>query len=572
MDIYGGINESEKLNPEGWEQFGLVRQFEVQDNRLTVDTGSLTLYREDRQLLHDWNYLQYGRFINYPIKITSGNNYVGRYYLDLSTQVFTDSSFTANLVVRMGNDHFFERAKGLLFEEVRAKGFILDSMLVNFPYQIVQQYTTLEKVILVATLIGLSQTFINIIRDAAYLINEIANPTNVAALILKALTFAIWVTATVVLTIQLIKEIKALVCPKIRNLKGCSDYDLIDAGCRYLGFTFASDYMVQFKDNTFFLPVPEAVPSKSYFDFTQDELTNVFQNKGYPTVLDGELGFLWGLIDDWLRLHNLEIFVRDGLVRIETPEYFNNTANLQLPYAFSDQTNSQKEWTYNNELRDVWRRKYLTYQTDYVDTHSPDIDGPVRTEYITEPINIPTGFEDLIAHKGMNEIQSGFALLKRKNKLLPGEKVLFEIAKKADQIINLFGGSSNFASGINERQGIGMIGSQWYSVPKRVYANRSNGKQPSDYLQKLSLDTLYLTNHAQFDVKNQNSKRFEIEIPLTPNQFDIFQANNRFYFLTGELAKCMSCTFKEAKSQRVASMIVQIEDNSAFNTKTTKLA
>jgi len=571
MNIVGGLSDT-PLNPVGWEDFGLVREFEVQGQRLTVTNGSLKLANEDRELLFNWYYNQFGRFINYPITVTSSNGFNQRYFLDLKTGKFSDSDFEADLVVRQGNDNFFDRSKGLTFEEIYKKGFLPDSLFVDCPFQVVQQYTTLEKIVLLATLLSLSQTLINITKEAIYLVNEAANPTNVAALILKAITFAIWLTATIVLLITILQQIKALVYPKVRNFKMCSDYDLIKAGCDYLGFTLSSTYLFALKDSYFTLPVPKAKVNKSIFDFTQDELTNVFHNQGYPTSLDGSIATHFGLIDDWLRLHNLEIFVKDGVVQIEQPTFFDSTPLLTIPVAFSDQENSEKVWTYNNELRDVWRRKYLTYAVDYVDSHSPDIDGSVRTEYITEPITIPTGCNDLVGHEGFYEVQGAHALLKRKNKLLPAEKLLFEIASKVNQITAIFGGGSNLASGILDRQGIGMIGSQWFSVPKRVYANRQNGKQPFNYLSVLSMDNLYVNNHAQYDVINQNARRFASTIPLSPNDFDILQVNNRVFLETGELAKVMSCKYTESESQRTAEMILQIADGSAFNTKTTKLA
>jgi len=570
MEVFAGLN-NDQINPVGVLDFGLVREFEVQGQRLTVTNGQLELVNEDRVALLNWIYNEYGRFINYPISIVSlGFNQ--RYFMDLKTAKITDSSITADLIVRRGNDNFYERSRGLTFEEVFKKGFIPSDLINYLPYQVVRETTALEKVMLLATLLTVSQTLFTIIQQTAYLVAEGANLLNVLVLILKAVLIAVWLIATLALLATILKEIKSIILPKVRYFQMCSDYDLIKAGCDYLGFTLQSTYLKSKQSKYFTVPVPKAKPNKSIFDFLQDELDQVYHNQAYPSSLDGSIATHWGLIEDWLKLHNLEIFVSDGVVQIEQPSFFNSTTNLTLPVAFSDQQKSEKSYVFNSELLDVWRRKYLSYQIDYVDTHSPDIDGSMRVEVITEPITIPPNCNDLVAHTGLYEVQSAHALMKRKDKLLPAEKALLVLAKKADQILNLFGNGSDLASGISARDGIGMIGSQWFSIPKRVYVDKATGKQPKDYLAKLSMDVLYQQNHASFDVKTRNARRFEMTIPMTPNNFQVLQSNNRFYTEDGELARVMSCKFYDSEQQRKAEMIIQLSDNSAFNTKVTKLA
>ncbi len=573
MIIKGGLTLAQ-MNPIGWEDFALVREFEVQGNRLTVNNGQLKLVNEDKELVLNWIYNQYGRFIGFPIEITA-QGYLQNFYLNLKTATISDNQLQADLVVRKGVDNFVERAKGLTFQEVYRKGFLTDADFTNFPFIVMQEYTAIEKIALLATLISCTKSVYDIIKDAAYLIDEIANPTNVAALILKAVTFLIWVTAVIILLVSTIKEVKALVYPKIRNFKKCSDLKLIQAGCEYLGFTLSSSYLEN-NSNLCTVPVPTAVPSKSIFDFFQDELTNVFHNQGYPTALDGNIATLYGLIEDWLMVHNLELFVNDGIVQIETPAFFDTTPTLTIPSAFSLQETTENEYTFNNEVRDIWRRKYLQYAVDYVDTQSIDIandQNDVRVEYITEPINIPAGYEDLVSHTGFYEVISSHALCRRKIALANIEKTLLKIAKVVDNLAGAFDIYSNLQAGINDRVGVGMIGSQWFSVPKRVYSGDSSGKQPSNYQQLLSLGKLYNENHLIYDVKNQNNKRYEMKIPMSPNDFDLLQSGNRVILeQTGEIVKVMSASYLDSPSRRECTLIIQAEDNAGFNTKQTKLS
>lgn len=574
MQIKGGLTLA-TLNPIGWEDFGFVREFEVQGNRLTVNNGSLELVNEDRQLVYNWIYNEWGRFIGFPIEITNSNGYLGRFYLNLRTATITDNAIKADLVVRKGNDNFYERAQGLTFEEVYKKGFLTDADFKLFPFLVVQEYTNIEKIALLATLITTTKSVYDLVKDGSYLVAEILNPFNIAALVVKGIAFLIYAIAVIILLVSTIKEIKALVYPKLRNFKMCSDYRLIQAGCNYLGFTLDSYYIAS-KSAYHTIPVPTAVPNKSIFDFFQDELTTVFQNQGYPTALDGSIATLWGLIDDWLKLHNLEMFVNDGIVKIETPSYFDGAPSLTIPSAFSLQEAPENEYTFNNEVRDIWRRKYLQYSVDYTDSQSIDIandQNDVRVEYITEPINIPAGYEDLVQHTGFYEVISAHAMCRRKNALTNTEKTFLKIAVVIDNLAGSFDLYSNLQQGVNDRKGVGMIGSQWFSVPKRVYCPDSSGKQPSNYQQLLSLGALYNSNHADYDTKNQNRKRYSMTIPMSPNDFDTLQTSNRVILeQTGEIARVMSASYKDAPSRRTCELILQVADNAGFNTKTTKLS
>ena len=564
MKILLGLQDQE-VSPIGWENFGLTRNYEVKGNRISVTSESLELANEDAEIVREWVYNQYGRFVNVPSKLISDTGFTDDLYLDLKTLVIKDSGVRANLQVRKGNDHFFERANGLTFSLLHAKGVLPESIYVDCPYQIVKDYTDLEKLILAFTFLSLTQTAYQIIKDSANLVAEIANPFNIVVLIIKLVIYAIWLVATIILLVKTLIEIKEIIFPKTRFLKMASDYDLIRIGCDFLGFTFVSNYLYERKDTHFILTCPESRKGESIFDKIQNAIAPVSFNNGYPTALDS-VQTLYDVIQEWIEFHNLEMFVYGGVVRLEPKPYFDSTASLVLPRAFSNQSLNENEYGFNNDPNEVWRRKYLTYQVDSNERHSPDLFGETNAERMTDAINLPPDGKDLLNIVGMPEIRSKYALLKRKASLSNGEKLFKGIAKVIDNIAG-----TGFANNIQERIGIGIIENQYFPITKRVYANRANGKQPVDYIDQLSAEKIYIEQHQQDEVKNRNARRYKMTVPMHPNNFALLQYNNRFLLSTGELAKAMEVKYTESPSRREADVVYQIADESAFNMQTIKI-
>lgn len=561
------------MNPAGWNEFGLSKKFRVDDNMVSVTIDEVTFYREDMAFIKNLIYNVFGKGINIPAQIVSETGYSGEYYLDISPGKFkmSDDSLTTGFQIRKGNDHFFERSSKLTFREVFRKGFLTESNFVKVPYEIVKDYTVLERIVLLATLLSVSQTLVTIIKEAIYLVNEAANPLNVAVLILKAITLALWLVSVVVLLLQTFVEVKEMILPKTRYLKACSDYDLIKAGCEYMGYTFLSDYMQQFKDTYFVLPVPEAQAGKSIFQNLENELTDPF-NEGYPTDLD-VCKYHFDLIKEWQTVDNLKLKVKNGIVRMEPRLYFQQNASVKIPVSFTNQDKVKNEWTFNEGEKDVWRRKFGEYQIDRSDPQSPDIAGPLRAEYITESVEIPEGCEDLENLSGLSDFSSIFALMKRKDDLTLGQKLFKTLASVVDDIVNTFGAGSNLAASFEEKIGNGIIGTQYFGTTKRIYINRSTGKQPQNYLDLLSMDKKYEDCHAQDDVKSRSAIIFPpMVIPMTPETFDQIVENEYVFSEYDQELEIIELDYNEALDMRKATVVIQMYDPSGFNTKTTKLA
>lgn len=564
--------QGEEITPRDWTNIGQVREFVDSDNQIKLTTNSVKLTGRGREIVYKWVYEDYGRFLNIPIEVMPKNGPVIPMYLDIVNSLqFTDTDVTSNIVIRKSSNHFFEAANNLTFELLHAKG-----LLTNFtkvPYQIFAVTTRLERLVLIANTIVMAIQLVNAVFELAKLIADALDVvgTGVLTAIAKAVAYAAWVIGLLFVIIQQAQELRNIYAPPVRYLRSKSDYDLIAAGCQYLGFTFQSDFIAA-RRQIETLPVTEFQPGKSIFELFEFEMPNVIFNKGYPRAGD-TVPTLLPLINWWLEFYNLEIKVYNGIVRIETPEFFAQTANVTLETALPDQEGVQDAWRYNNGENRVWRRKFLSWSNDPQDVHTQDNSVYNVAEYLTQNILIPPGCEDLSVIRGFSNLEAPFALLQRKGSLFPLEKLIFNFFTLLDKVANAFGGNSHLASNFADpRIGIGVISGQYFGITKKIW-NAGNGKQPGDYRAiKFNTDVIYEQRHKSLEVKVANSKWRDMRVPMHDETFNILQSNNYAFLDTGEQVKVLSCTYFEEDDHRYANVTLQQEDDSGFNLETIKIA
>ena len=564
--------DGEQVVPREWTGIGQVREFIDSNNQITLTNTNVKFYGRARQIIYEWVYQRYGRFHNIPMTAESVTGELFDLYLDIVNNLeFTDTDVSTVIALRKASNHFFEAANNLTFEVINNAGLL--PTFTSVPYQIMPTTTRLERIVLIGQTLVMLIQLIQAAYELAKLIADALDVvgTGVLTAIAKAIAYAAWVVGLLVIIIQQGKELRQIYLPPVRNLKSKSDYDLIAAGCEYLGFTFVSNF-VSARRQIETLPVTEYKEGKSIFKVFEFEMPNTVFNSGYPRAGDS-IQVLMQLIQWWLDFFNLEIKVFNGVVRIETPEFFAQNTSVVLESALPDQDEVQDKWRYNNGDNRMWRRKFLAWASDPQDVHTRDMAVYNVAEYLTENINIAPSCKDLAVIKGFSDVTAPFALLKRKDELLPIEKIIYNFFKLIDKVANVFGGNSNLAADFQDTHiGIGIISQQYFGVTKKIW-NAGNGKQPVDYQAvKFNTDYIYNERHKSLEVGPSNAKWKDMRVPMHPQTFQALQSNNYAFLDTGERVKVLSCKYFEEDDHRYAEITVQLEDSSGFNVKTVKIA
>lgn len=569
-----GFPEEIELTIRERDEMGLVRDFTDKETGVTLDTTTITLVNESCQRLIDWVYNNTsngalggaGRFENPPAWLTTNSGIRYPQYLNLNGMTGRDYEVKVGIESRKGNTHFFDRAKGLTFELMRQKGAIPDEIIVNIPYVIQQDDVMIQAIVLLTTGITLTINLVNLIKATGDLAGDALDfvGTGLAAFIAKAIVYAIWIALTAIAIIQSAIQLKELLFPKIRYFKAVSDYELIKRGIEYLGFTLDSSFLETIKQ-IHTLPVPDLDDSPSIFDLLQNE-TQAYFNNGYPGASDST-PTLWSLIDHYLTGYNMEIFVNNGVVKIEHESTLMETATVTVKPTFTLQDERANEWRYNDE--DVFGRKYIHWAVDFDDTHSPDRMKGIRAEYITEPVEVINA--DLVNATNLVEIPLDFAWLARKSSLTKPEKLARNLLEAADNLIHAFGGNSNLAASVDQRIGVGMISSQYFSKTKKIWIDPATGRQPADYYNRLSADNIFVNWHAIKNVKEYCRKiGADMTVPFTEDNFNELLSNYFINLTDGTKAKVLFSNWKDRQYKAVLRMAVP--DASGFNVKTTKVA
>ena len=136
MDIKGFPNNID-LNPEGYRELGLVKNFRQPRSGVTLNVDQFTLVREAKERLDEWIDNEQGRFENVPVTITTDSGLQMPFYLDLNQMTRGYDRNTVGIQARKSDGHFFENADFLTFELLSQNGGLPDSLSVDVPYIVV---------------------------------------------------------------------------------------------------------------------------------------------------------------------------------------------------------------------------------------------------------------------------------------------------------------------------------------------------------------------------------------------------------------------------------------------------
>lgn len=517
---------------------------------LQIDTDTIILPREGKDLILNHVATQ-GVFEGIPYSIELETGLKLEYYIDLTEgTVYRDFDIEVKIKKRKGYDNFLDNSQGLSFELMNVKG--VNFNFIDIPYLIIpENQAEIGLTLAIATYV-MTKEAINATRDlitaTTNLIKAVTpNISLVPApplgeIISLAIGLAgqlVYTLAVYVALVKLAQQMFELIFPKVRYYKGTTIKELVDQGCKYLGYKLNST-LLDSMDKLTLMPVPLSKQKKGIFDYLQNDLNFSF-TKGYPTAQDSvsTLGELIASIELWF---NARTRVSNGVVEIERRDYWQNiTTNTTLP-ALNIQDQRQNEYTLNTE--EAWKRSYIHYQVDYSDTHTLDFFDPTDAEYSTEPTNVINS--DLVSIKGLNDINIPFALGVRKDKLNWIENFAKEFFKIADSITGLFGSGTSLASAIQNRVGVTQISQQFYSVTKVLYA--SKGKQDANYVNEIKASKIYDDYHKINEITN-NSYKIYSDVPLRMKSTDFVSLiNNNFAYINGKLCEILTINFVDEQS------------------------
>ena len=562
---------------------GLEKNFLNPKSGVTLNVDSFSLLNEAYSRMDKWLYQEQGRFENAPAEITTnpvnGVSTVYPAYIDQKGMEIGYNRISCNIQFRKSYGQFFEQMSGLTFELLYSKGGLPDSVIVDVPYIRVPDDLKLQKAIAIITELSLAFQIGITVKEIADIPALLGNPLNIAVTIIQAIILAAFLIVTILAFINATVALKELYFPTVRYFKAVSDYNLLKYSCEYLGYTFQSN-MIQFElFGMHTMGKPQAVTNEGVTQLLESE-SNSYFNKGYPTA-DDTIPTPDLLVDHYLETYDSIITVHDSVVVLERESYFSGNASIVLNPTLSDQEGHDNKFKFNDEA--AWGRKYDHWADDPQDIHSIEANKPMKAEYITEPIQVLNA--DLLNLQTLKENAAPFSPAQRKFGLDRGELVILAMLQGIDGFINLFGGNSNSSSGVLNRDGVVIIENQYFSVTKKLWGvpvetqttnfigltvTRNILKQPSNFQQIMAMSNIHDLFNLGKNVINNNYRIEQMTVPFTDENW-ISLLNN--YFLvwepTGESVKVLNAVWRS--EQYKVDLIVQVPDESAFNTKTTRI-
>jgi hypothetical protein len=539
-----------EVAPRNIISIGVKSDFTDRPEYLEVDTDRVILPREAVAVIEN-HLVTYGPFEGIPYTMVLDSGETLEYYIDLQEEtIYRTYEIEVKIKKRGGADNFWDQAEGLSFELMAAKG--VQFQFIDVPYVINPPDQVPTLITLAVASYSLTYSVIQQIRVVSQAITNIidtlpplpANAGQIATLVIKALIEIAILGLTLLALVKMLQQLKELIYPKIRYYKGHEIKKLIQLGCQYLGYTFNSTILEEATQyaGLLFLGVPLSKEKESIFDYIQNDLDFSF-TLGYPTAQD-TTPTLASLIQAMEDMFNARTRVRNGQVRLERWDYWQDLAINQVVPALNIQDSRQMAYQYNTE--DIWKRYYIHYQVDYSDIGTVDFFDPTDAEYSTEPVSVNNS--DLLSIKGLNDVNIPFALAIRKNKLNLLERTFIIFLNTADFIINAFGGNGNLAAQVQDRLGVMSLSQQYYGTSKILLVKLSNGKQASNYVQKLKASTIYQQYHSINQIQNNDWKIYQdVPVRMSGAEF-VTLLDNNYAEINGVVCEILSIAFKDEES------------------------
>jgi hypothetical protein len=384
----------------------------------------------------------------------------------------------------------------------------------------------------------------------------------VVDLIKDAVKLALQIAYVALLIIAIKKladQLSELIFPKVRNFKACKVKELIEKSCISFGYTFKST-LLDSLDGLTVLPVPlikskyKGKNLKKYtIDFIANELDFAY-TKGHPTGSDS-VSSIWQLVQAIETTFNAKCRVSNGLVEIESVNYWKDIATNQINTSLILQDTRQDKYTLNTH--ESWKRCYIHYQPDYSDYHTLDNFDVTDFEASTE--SIQATYNDNI--KGLRDISVPFSLGRRKETLNWIEQRAKDLFIVIDSIC-----STSFESNITDRIGVLIVSQQYFVNTKLLYT--SNGKQLENYIAKIGASALWYNYHYLSQIQLNGYKIKEsVKILMNDENF-VNLLNNNWANINGKVCELLNLEYKDMESYATISYKEPFDYSSKFLTTT----
>lgn len=141
------------------------------------------------------------------------------------------------------------------------------------------------------------------------------------------------------------------------------------------------------------------------------------------------------------------------------------------------------------------------------------------------------------------------------------------LAQLCDSVISTLGGDSSLSYSVQARIGVLQISDQYFTKTKLLYT--VGGKQPPNYMTKISATALYNKYHYINEISHNLQEISSATIPFTSQQIESLISNNYIYDQNGDQYKIL--TFSWVNGSQRADVEYSIKSDKGTNTQTLKI-
>ena len=453
------INNTE-ITPRNLFDIGVKVDFEAKADEVQVTTDSLLLPREAKLLINK-HIDETGLFEGVPYRVQMENGIELDYYVDLTEEhLIEDNQIQCRVKLKNNHDDFYDRADGLSFSLINSKNPIPTVKL---------QYIILpadKEGLAVSSFIAMYSMSIAIAQQAKETSESAKEFTStvfygfsslgkIVEAGLKAAINVIFFAILVYEATKLWENIKGLLNPPIKQAKANLVIDLINAGCKYLGYTFQSSIFSGDYAKLALLPVPLNNANPSIYDISVSEFTTEKLFRGYPTEQDS-VSTLGDLISSMESMFNAKTRVVDKFIYFERWDKFKRNTDIKLESSLNDQSTRVNKYRY--DFSRLFKRYYIHYNNDYSDIVTLDNYVYQASEYSIEN-NPDSPTATLSTVKGLTDVNIPFSLAYTKQSTNWFEDI-YEGLKDAFQWV------SNGGDDYSDKKGVVLVSQLYYSSTK----------------------------------------------------------------------------------------------------------
>ena len=418
-------------------------------------------------------------------------------YLDFADGYSELGTDTVNVKAKLkeGLLSLDELTNSITFDYLLANGDIQESDFVKIPFIVEKRFNetqiALLSVVLAMMINHIATQIEKLAEDISTFVALVSVPPtgSAGAIVFQGL---IIIARTAYITImskqiyELASDLFSYFYSPVRIEKGMRYRRMLEIGFNNLGFQFQSSISE--------LDLFVYDPSKTEYNKNQS---------GIPRARD--YGNLFSeFVSVCKKMFGANIGVENNIVYLErvNSDFWVKKSTLKMPKVLID---GEYPKTYNTD--DLNRSFIVQYDYDYSDKWT--IDNYRGTTYTV--ITSPNIFEDItkLTLKGYQRIDIPFALGSRKNGLTDIEKAMKVVFLAIDEVIEVFGGSSDFAGKIENRKGMLKKSDETHSIAK-VLPLLANGHLPSNHRDLCSAKYLWQNGINERSFVANNFKRQRI--------------------------------------------------------------